>query len=367
MLADSRPSEAPKRIALVVGARPNLVKAAPLLHALNKQRGLQVVMVHTGQHYDDAMSGVFLRQLDIREPDVHLRVGSGSHAEQTARIMVRLERYLRQNPVDRLLVVGDVNSTLAASLVAAKLCVPIDHVEAGLRSGDRRMPEEINRLVTDSVASRFFASEPAAVSNLLSEGKDAASIHHVGNVMIDSLVRLLPAAKRRKAWRDHGLRPGQFAVATLHRPANVDDPRRLQLLVDALQRIGKRVPILFPVHPRTRRRLRGLRPDPGLRLTPPLGYLEFLSLMSQSRLVITDSGGIQEETTALGIPCLTLRETTERPITVTMGSNTLVGSDLALLEAKTEDVLAGRYKAGRCPPLWDGKAARRIATILLGD
>ncbi len=350
---------------LVVGARPNLVKAAPLLRVLDRQRGVRVLLVHTGQHYDDSMSGIFLRQLGIRAPDAHLRVGGGTHAVQTARVMVRFEVLLRKQPVDRVLVVGDVNSTLGAALVATKLCIPVDHIEAGLRCGDRRMPEEINRIATDSIASRYFASEPSGVTNLLREGCNPDAIHHVGNLMIDSLARVLPAARRRRAWQDFGLSPGSYAVATLHRPANVDDNRRLARLVDTLREVGRSLPVVFPVHPRTAQRLGAMGSSGTLRLTPPLGYPEFQSLLAGSRVAITDSGGIQEETTALGIPCLTLRDSTERPITVQRGTNTLIGSDMELLQAKVHQVLNGRYKRGRRPSLWDGKSAQRIKEVLL--
>jgi len=350
-------------LVLVVGARPNFVKAAALMTAFSRRPRLRTTLVHTGQHYDPALSGDFLRELELPEPAVHLRVGSGSHAVQTARVLVRLERWLLGRRADRLLVVGDVNSTMAAALVGAKLRIPVDHVEAGLRSGDRAMPEETNRVVTDAVASLLFVSEPSGVANLRREGHAADGIHHVGNVMIDSLVRFLPRARERAAWRDEGLRPQAYGVVTLHRPSNVDDPARLAALYEALGRIvtSRELPLVFPAHPRTRR---PDSPPPGLRVRDPLGYIEFLSLVSGSRLVITDSGGIQEETTFLGIPCLTLRDATERPITVEEGTNTLVGSDPARLVSLAGDVLAGRYKTGSAPSLWDGHAADRIADVL---
>lgn len=351
-------------VALVVGARPNLVKAAALIRAFAERPRLRTLLIHTGQHYDDAMSGAFFRDLGIQAPRVQLRVGSGTHAVQTARIMTRLEKALEGRRVDRVMVVGDVNSTLAGALVAAKLGIPCDHVEAGLRSGDRGMPEEINRLVTDSIAARLFASEPAGVENLLREGHDPASIHHVGNVMIDSLVRLLPGAAARAAWRDYGLRPRAYAVLTLHRPSNVDQTPRLRRILKGLARVARDVPVVFPVHPRTRRRIGGLGETRGLTILEPLGYGDFLSLMSGSRMAITDSGGIQEETTYLGIPCLTLRDSTERPITVSMGTNTLIGSDVDRLLEKVQEILEGRYKAGAIPPLWDGRASERIAGIV---
>jgi UDP-N-acetylglucosamine 2-epimerase (non-hydrolysing) len=275
--------------------------------------------------------------------------------------MLRLERWLLGRQTDRLIVVGDVNATLAAALVGAKLGIPVDHVEAGLRSGDRGMPEEINRVATDTIASLLFASEPAAVANLRREGHSPDTILHVGNVMIDSLARFLPRARKRAAWLDEGLQPGAYGVVTLHRPSNVDDPARLAALYAALGRIAGELPLVFPAHPRTRR---PGAPVPGLRVRDPLGYLEFLSLVSGSRLVITDSGGIQEETTFLGIPCLTLRDSTERPITVELGTNTLVGSNAARLVALAGNVASGRYKKGSVPPLWDGHAAERIADAL---
>ena len=353
------------RLVLVAGARPNFVKAAALLRAFSAEKRLETTFVHTGQHYDEAMSGAFLRDLGVAAPDIHLRVGSGTHAVQTGRVMQRLEAYLTGRAVDRLIVVGDVNSTLAAALVGAKLGIPVDHVEAGLRSRDRGMPEEINRIATDTIASRLFVSEPSGVENLRREGHPASSIHHVGNVMIDSLKRLLPQARRAAHWKTLGLAPRGYAVITLHRPSNVDVPERLRRILEALARVRRRLPVVFPVHPRTARRLRDLpgpRPE-HLHVTPALGYREFLSLVSGCRVVITDSGGIQEETTFLRIPCLTLRDTTERPVTVRLGTNTLVRTP-ERLGAMVDRVLRGSYKKGRVPALWDGRAAFRIARIL---
>jgi UDP-N-acetylglucosamine 2-epimerase (non-hydrolysing) len=321
-------------------------------------------LVHTGQHYSPALSEAFFRDLGIPAPDATLDVGSGSHARQTARVMVRLETHLVRHPADRLVVVGDVNSTLAAALVGAKLGIPVDHVEAGLRSGDRSMPEEINRVVTDSVASRFFASEPAAVRNLVAEGHARDSIFLVGNVMIDSLARIAPKARRRAIHRELGLDRRGYGIVTLHRPSNVDDPERLKSVLRALGESAQQLPLVLPVHPRTRRALRGLELPRGLRLLEPLGYLDFLSLLIASRLVVTDSGGVQEETTYLGIPCLTLRDTTERPITVSLGTNTLVGTRPETLPGRIRAILAGRYKQGASPALWDGRAARRIADVI---
>jgi UDP-N-acetylglucosamine 2-epimerase (non-hydrolysing) len=310
------------------------------------------------------MSGIFLRELGIPSPDCQLKVGSASHAVQTGRVMARLEAWLTGRRIDRLVVVGDVNSTMAAAIVGAKLGIPVDHVEAGLRSGDRSMPEEVNRIVTDSISSRLFASEAAGVENLLREGHAPTRIHHVGNVMIDTLKRLLPRATARRTWRARGVRPLEYAVATLHRPRNVDTPERLDDLIGALESVAKVLPVFFPVHPRTRRRLHAARPFHRVRLLDPLGYLDFLSLMSRSRFVIADSGGIQDETTFLGIPCLTTRDNTERPITVSLGTSTLVGTRPRLILGKVHEILDGRYKRGMVPPLWDGRAAERIARIL---
>jgi UDP-N-acetylglucosamine 2-epimerase (non-hydrolysing) len=310
------------------------------------------------------MSGVLLRDLDIPAPDVHLRVGSGSHAVQTARVMTRLERLLQKQRPDRLLVVGDVNSTVAAALVGAKMGIPVDHVEAGLRSGDRGMPEEINRLVTDSLADLLFVSEPAGLDNLQREGKQASQLHLVGNVMIDTLERCLPRAREVAAWRAYGFAPKGYGIVTLHRPSNVDDPQRLEPLRQALADVTARLPLLFPVHPRSRPSVGRWAETPGLKLCDPLGYLEFVSLLSQARVVITDSGGIQEETTALGVPCLTVRANTERPITVSEGTNTLIGSDPGGVPAAVSQVLEGTYKQSTRPALWDGHAATRIARVL---
>lgn len=351
-------------ITLIAGARPNLVKVAPLLRAL-QARGVPTSLVHTGQHYSAALSDAFFRDLGIREPDATLDVGSASHARQTARVMTRLEAHLGRSPARRLLVVGDVNSTLAAALVGAKLGIPVDHVEAGLRSGDRSMPEEINRLVTDSVASAFFASEPAAVRNLRAEGHPEESIFHVGNVMIDSLTRLLPAARRRAVHRRLGLEPQGYGVVTLHRPSNVDDRGRLRGILRLLGESAREMPLVLPLHPRTSRALRHLAPPRELKLLDPLGYVDFLSLMSSSRFVVTDSGGVQEETTYLGIPCFTLRDSTERPITVTLGTNTLLGARPEALPGRIRALLRGGGKRGRRPALWDGHAAERIAEILI--
>jgi UDP-N-acetylglucosamine 2-epimerase (non-hydrolysing) len=350
------------------------MKIAPLLRALEPCEGVRASIIHTGQHYDAQLSDVFFRNLGLPEPAVTLGVGSGSHAEQTARILCGMEAALREGvprgeKVDRLVVVGDVNSTMAATLAAAKLGVPVAHVEAGLRSFDRTMPEEINRVVTDSLADMLLVSEPAGVDNLRREGHDPARIHLVGNVMIDTLRAWLDRAKRSQPWSRFGLTPKHYGVVTLHRPSNVDSPARLASLVEVLLDASARLPMLFPLHPRARpvldesRLLRLLEAAPGIHLVPPLGYLDFLGLVAEARVAITDSGGLQEETTALGVPCLTVRSNTERPITVDEGTSTLVAAPEALREA-LDRVLHQRYKKGRCPALWDGNAARRIAAIL---
>jgi UDP-N-acetylglucosamine 2-epimerase (non-hydrolysing) len=350
----------------VVGARPNFIKAAPVLTAL-EQHDLNQTLVHTGQHYDTRMSEVFFQELDIPAPDINLGVGSGSHAVQTAQIMQRFEPVVLERKPDMVLVYGDVNSTLAAALVCAKLNIPVAHVEAGLRSGDRSMPEEINRLVTDQLADLLFTPSQDGNDNLRREGIPEAKVRLVGNVMIDTLLRLLPGAESRWAELNASLPGGDFALATLHRPSNVDDNAHLARLLEAFARIGRGLAVLFPVHPRTRRAIKegGLEVPQSVHLMEPQGYLDFLALQKHARVVITDSGGIQEESTALGIPCLTLRDSTERPITVSEGTNTLVGNDLQLLEASVENILAGRAKTGRCPTLWDGHASERIAGEIL--
>jgi len=354
------------RVLHVVGARPNFMKAAPVMIALDGE--FNQILVHTGQHYDERMSAVFFNELGLREPDVNLGVGSGTHAAQTAQIMIELERLLVGNRPDLVLVYGDVNSTAASALVCSKLCIPVGHVEAGLRPRDRTMPEEINRLVTDQLSDLLFTPSTDGDDNLRSEGIAAEKIHFVGNVMIDTLVRLLPKAEKRAA--ANGLRPpGKYGLVTLHRPSNVDVLGRLRAILETLSDISQDIPLLFPVHPRTRERINGSGfPDhvPRLELIEPVGYLDFLALQKAAHLVITDSGGIQEETSYLGIPCLTLRSTTERPVTVEIGTNTLVGEDLDDLRREVSRILSGTVKEGRRPPLWDGHAAERIAEVLRG-
>jgi len=349
----------------VVGARPNFMKLAPV-HAALARRGAGQLIVHTGQHYDAAMSDVFFRELGLPEPDRNLNVGSGSHAEQTADVMRRLEPVIVETKPDWVVVYGDVNSTVAAALVCAKLLVRVAHVEAGLRSRDLTMPEEINRLVTDRIADLLLTPSADGDENLATEGVAKERVRCVGNVMADTLLRLLPAANDR--WPELRERlPGErFAVVTLHRPSNVDEPARLRALVDALAELSAELPIVFPLHPRTRESLRrvGFEPPATLALTEPAGYLDFLAMQSHATVVVTDSGGIQEETTILGVPCLTMRENTERPVTVTLGTNTLIGSDLDVLRREFRAVAAGRGKRGTLPPLWDGRAGERIADIL---
>jgi len=337
------------------------MKVAPVWRALAQRSGIRQTLVHTGQHYDADMSDVFFAQLAIPEPDVNLGVGSGSHGRQTAEIMQRFEPVLLENKPALVLVYGDVNSTVAAALVCSKLLIRIGHVEAGLRSFDRTMPEEINRIVTDRLADLLFTPSEDGDTNLEKEGIPAEKIHRVGNVMIDSLVRLLPCTEQRRV---NGI-PESYAVVTLHRPSNVDDANTLRKILRSLLEVSDHLGVVFPVHPRTSQKIRefGINVD-KLHLLPPLPYIEFLGLQKQAAVVITDSGGIQEETTYLGIPCLTVRENTERPITVTMGTNVLVGRDGEQLTAELGKIVSGQAKKGRIPPLWDGHAGERIADIV---
>lgn len=359
------------KILHVAGARPNFIKVAPVIKAIEKKAGVSQVLVHTGQHYDINMSDIFFSQLGIPSPDFNLNVGSSSHAVQTAQIMVRMETVLLQEKPDIVLVYGDVNSTVAAALVCSKLLIPLAHVEAGLRSFDRTMPEEINRLLTDQAADLLFTPSVDGDENLIREGIAPEKIHLVGNVMIDSLKRLLPVAK--SFWPTFSLKLNitekQFGLVTLHRPSNVDDPIVLSNILKALSEISTKLPIVFPIHPRTRERIRNanlkIRPDGRMQLTEPIGYLDFLCLQQRAKLVITDSGGIQEETTFLGVPCLTVRNNTERPVTVSVGTNVLVGQDMKKLSVEVERVLADGHKNGSVPPLWDGEASERIAAEII--
>ena len=352
----------------IVGARPNFMKVSPVLNALKKYANVTQTLVHTGQHYDVNMSDVFFQQLEIPAPDVNLAVGSSTHAKQTAEIMMRLEPVLLERQPDIALVYGDVNSTVATALVCAKLGVQVGHVEAGLRSFDRTMPEEINRLVTDQLSDLLFTPSEDGDENLRREGIPAEKIFRVGNVMIDSLVRLLPAAQALKqtvATKSDGM-PERYALVTLHRPANVDDSDTLKSILDSLLEVNRDLAVIFPAHPRTRKRIADFAlPTGQLRVLDPLPYLDFLGLQSRAAVVITDSGGIQEETTYLGVPCLTLRENTERPITVSIGTNVLVGRDRGKLRHELSKVLIGQAKKGTAPPLWDGHAGERIASILV--
>ena len=349
-----------------------------MLRAFSAHPELQPTLIHSGQHYDKNLSDIFFDQLEMQKPDVHLEVGSGSHASQTAKVLERMEEVLLAGPAnggkfDRLIVVGDVNSTMAATLAAAKLHIPVAHVEAGLRSGDRGMPEEINRLVTDAVADMLLVSEPEGVENLRSEGRPDECIELVGNVMIDTLRQQLEAAQALGTLNELGMEPTGYALVTLHRPSNVDHVDVLTSLVEVLIDLADQVPVVFPIHPRTEARLKEfglferLTRAKRIQQAPPLGYREFLCLSSQAKVIITDSGGLQEESTALGIPCLTMRSNTERPITVTEGTSTLIGSDVELLRSQLRAVLAGEYKAGSCPALWDGKASERIAQALIRE
>ena len=359
------------KIVSVVGARPNFVKIGPLLHEMRRYSVITPVLVHTGQHYDEAMSQQFFAELDIPAADHNLDVGSGSHAVQTAEVMRRLEPLLISARPDVVLVVGDVNSTLGAALTAVKLGIRVVHVEAGLRSFDRAMPEEINRVLTDAISDLLFVTEEGARRNLVREGIAPRKIHFVGNVMADALLASRPRWRSSTIVDRLGLTETPFAVLTLHRPANVDDPRVFGDLLGALREIGRHIPIVFPVHPRVTSRLAADAAAPGagrgLICQPPLGYLDFVALMSRARLVLTDSGGIQEETTMLGVPCLTLRDTTERPVTVTHGTNRVIGTRPKTIVSETLHALDNPPRPVAPPPLWDGAAARRIVQILLAE
>ncbi len=349
---------------LVAGARPNFMKVAPVLKEL-EARGVKTVLVHTGQHYDAAMSGAFFEDLGLRRPDVNLNVGSGSHAEQTARVMVAFEPVCARERAEWVVVVGDVNSTLACALVARKMGAGVAHVEAGLRSRDMRMPEEVNRICTDAVSDLLFTTEEAGNRNLRAEGVAEERIHFVGNTMVDTLLEHVEEARRKKL--PMGLREKGYAVVTLHRPSNVDDEERLKGLLGALDAVAERMPVVFPAHPRTRAKLEefGLARNGGKWfVVEPMGYLSFLGLVAHSRMVLTDSGGIQEETTMLQVPCLTLRENTERPVTCELGTNILVGTRPERLKSEALQVLDGGERESELPRYWAGRAAERIAEIL---
>jgi UDP-N-acetylglucosamine 2-epimerase (non-hydrolysing) len=348
------------------------MKFAPLVAEMRRRsESIEPILIHTGQHYDVSMNDSFFRDLNIPQPDLNLEVGSGTHAEQTGRIMIKLERALERLKPDWVIVVGDVNSTMAGALVAAKLRIPVAHVEAGLRSRDRTMPEEINRIVTDAIADLLLTPSRDADQNLIREGIPAEKIVFVGNIMIDTLYSSLDRSRGSDLLERLKLDPGAFCVMTLHRPSNVDDRETLAGILNAVETIQKQIPVVFPIHPRTRARIdefglgRLTARMSGLMLTDPLGYLDFLNLYSNSRLVLTDSGGIQEETTVLGIPCLTLRDTTERPITITQGTNRLVGNNPQTIKAEALAVLEGARQPAQIPELWDGKTAGRIVAAIM--
>ena len=351
------------KIIHVVGARPNFMKMAPVWKALKEHRGIHQVIVHTGQHYDNLMSDIFFRELRIKKPDINLHAGSNTHAKQTATIITNLERVMLKKKPDLVLVYGDVNSTMAASIVCSKLGIKTGHVEAGLRSRDMGMPEEVNRLITDRLSSILFTPSVDADKNLIKEGVNKDAIYFVGNVMIDTLISFLHRIKEKV-----NIPFKEFAVVTIHRPSNVDDLKQLEKIINSLNRISKKIPIIFPLHPRTEKQLKKIKninlDKKRIVVSKPLGYLEFLNMVFHSKLVITDSGGIQEETTYLGVPCLTLRPNTERPVTTDIGTNTLV-RDLRVLENLTRNILDGKYKSGKVPPKWDGKASVRIADIII--
>ncbi len=362
-------------IYLVAGARPNFMKIAPIVRALQAHGGLSFKIIHTGQHYDREMNDVFFEELGIPQPDLFMAAGGGSHAQQTAKIMLAFEELCVAQRPDAVLVVGDVNSTLACSIVAKKLTIPVAHVEAGLRSGDMSMPEEINRLVTDSISDWFFVTEPSAVEHLRREGKPESAVHYVGHVMVDNvLFQASKLAASGGAGLDSaaikaglGLSGGErYGVVTLHRPSNVDDAAMLGQLAGALRDIARELPLVFPVHPRTRANLEkfGISLGPDVTLVGPQGYMAFLDLWKDAALVLTDSGGLQEETTALGVPCVTLRDNTERPVTVEEGTNVLAGTSPQAITAAAAQILRGEGKQGRRPHLWDGKAAERIVAVL---
>jgi len=356
------------KIIVVAGARPNFMKVAPIMLAFDKKRltysDLRVLLVHTGQHYDRRMSGDFFDELGIQEPDINLDVGSGTHAQQTARVMTAFEETCLTEKPDWTIVVGDINSTMACAITAKKLGIRVAHVEAGLRSRDMTMPEEINRLCTDAVCDLFLTTERSANRNLRREGVPPERIYFVGNTMIDSLLRHLEAA-RCKALPE-GLEEGRYGVLTLHRPSNVDSPATLQLLFSALNKIAARIPIVFPAHPRTMANLKYIEMHPAIRLTEPSSYITFLGLIARAALTLTDSGGIQEETTVLGVPCLTLRNNTERPVTCEVGTNVLAGTDPERIRAAAFAILDGNSRRGQIPEKWDGRAGQRIVNAILG-
>lgn len=362
------------KIISVVGARPNFMKIAPFIKTINKhyttkQKLIEHILVHTGQHYDTKMSKIFFKQLDLPEPDYYLNIGSGSHAEQTGRIMIEFEKVLLKEKPNLIIVVGDVNSTIACSLAACKLNIKVAHIEAGLRSYDRKMPEEINRILTDSISDYLFVSEKSGIMNLKNEGIPDEKIFFVGNVMIDSLINYLPKIKKSNILKQFGLKVRNYILVTLHRPSNVDSKIKLINLISMLNKLAQKKKILFPIHPRTIKNIKifGLneRLSSNIILTDPIGYIDFINLIMNTEVILTDSGGIQEESTYLGIPCATLRTSTERPVTIELGTNYLVGDDFIEAEKIVNEILKGNRKPNQIPKLWDGKASERIFNIIL--
>ncbi len=349
----------------VVGARPNFMKMAPVIKEM-QSRAIDHILVHTGQHYDTNMSQVFFDDLDIPKPDIFLNIESDTHTQQTARIMMAFEEVCRDNRFDLIIAGGDVNSTLAVALVAAKMNIPLAHVESGLRSFDREMPEEINRIVTDHLSTLLFTTEESANKNLKQEGIESEKCHFVGNCMVDSLLKHVDLAISRSPWEKFDLAPREYSLLTIHRPSNVDDQENLNYLIEIVNKISDNLPVLFPIHPRTQKHLRqwGIKTPNSVIVCDPLPYLSFLGLMSQAKFVLTDSGGIQEETTVLGVPCLTLRENTERPITVTEGTNRIVGIDRTQILDAINEIVSGNWHSGTRPRLWDGKAGVRTVDII---
>ena len=361
------------KIASVVGTRPNFIKIAPLIREMEKHPEINNLLVHTGQHYDKQMSKFFFDDLKIPKPDINLGVGSASDATQTANIILKFEESLLKEKPDLVVVVGDVNSTFAASLAAVKCNIKVAHVESGLRSFDRTMPEELNRILTDHISDFLFTTEESANKNLANEGIDKSKIFFVGNVMIDSLLSHREKAKKSKILSKLNIKRSEYAVLTLHRPSNVDNKISLEQVIDILDKIQQKIKVVFPIHPRTLKNINKFKLDEQLKnqknliITEPLGYLDFLALMSNSRLVLTDSGGIQEETTVLGIPCVTMRKNTERPITVEQGTNVLVSTDRDKIIGASNKLLKGTYFKAKIPQFWDGKAAKRIVNIIIKD
>jgi len=358
------------KIALVVGARPNFMKVGPIYFELKKHSRYTPLLIHTGQHYDKNLSEIFFEQLGFPKPDVYLGVGSGTHGVQTAKVMIAFEQFLLQEKPDLVLVAGDVNSTVACAIDAVKLHIHVAHLEAGLRSYDRRMPEEINRIETDCISSMLLTPSEDADENLIREGISKDKIFLVGNAMIDSLIQYEKQAEHSTMMDDLGLKKHSYALITLHRPSNVDDKENLEIILDAFSEIAKKIPLVFPIHPRTRKQIsvfgfeEKVNKIANLRLIDPIGYLDFLKLEKYAKFVLTDSGGIQEETTVFGIPCLTLRENTERPITIELGTNQLVELNKDGIVQKVNEILDGKYKKGSIPPLWDGHTAQRVVQVM---